>query len=126
MPTKRVLIIDDEADIRAVVQGCLEEIAQWNVLTAKSGVEGLQLANTQQPDGILLDVSMPNMGGIEVLQQLRANPQTQSIPVVLLTAKATQEDRETYTQLGIVGLIIKPFDPMTLVEQIAEAFRWPV
>ena len=122
--TKRVLVIDDEADIRAVIQGCLEDIAGWEVLTANSGEEGLQIAATEKLDGILMDVSMPGMGGLEALGKLQENPQTQTIPVALLTAKVLPDEREEFASLGIVGLIMKPFDPMILVEQVAGVFGW--
>lgn len=124
MSTKRVLVIDDEADIRAIIQGCLEEIAEWEVLTASSGAEGVQLAIAAQPDGILMDVSMPGLGGLEAFQALQANPQTQTIPVALLTAKVLPEDQEHFSRLGIAGVIVKPFDPMSLVEQVASVFTW--
>lgn len=124
MPTKRVLVIDDEADIRAIIQGCLEDIAEWEVLTAASGEEGIRLAITEQFDGILLDVSMPGMGGLEVFQKLQEDSRTHRIPVALLTAKALVEDQEIFATLTIAGVIVKPFDPMTLVEQVTEVFGW--
>lgn len=123
MPTKRVLVVDDEADIRAIIQGCLEDIAAWEVLTAASGEEGIRLA-TQQPDGILMDVSMPGMDGLETLRRLQEDGTTCGIPVVLLTAKALSEDQEIFAKLAIVGVIVKPFDPMTLVEQVTDIFGW--
>lgn len=124
MPTKRVLVIDDEADIRAIVQGCLEDIAGWEVLVAACGEDGIQLAVTEQPDAILMDVSMPGMSGLEVLQKLQETESTQAIPVALLTAKVLPEDRERFSGLVFAGLIIKPFDPMTLVERVAHIFGW--
>ncbi|MBD2463461.1 response regulator [Oscillatoria sp. FACHB-1407] len=124
MPTKRVLVIDDEADIRAIVQGCLEDIAEWEVLTATSGEEGIQLAIAEQPDGILMDVSMPGMSGLEALHRLQADSKTKIIPVILLTAKALSEEQEVFTTLAIAGVITKPFDPMTLVDQVTDVFGW--
>lgn len=124
MPTKRVLVVDDEADIRAIIQGCLEDIAEWQVLTAASGEEGIRLAIAEQPDGILMDVSMPGMGGLDVLQTLQGNRKTQMIPVALLTAKALSEEQETFATLAIAGVIVKPFDPMTLVDQVNDVFGW--
>lgn len=123
---KRVLIIDDEADILAVIQGCLEDIAGWEVMTANCGEQGLQIAAQEQLqlDGILLDVSMPGMGGLEALKKLQENPQTKTIPVALLTAKVLLDEQELFASLGIVGLIMKPFDPMILVEQVASVFGW--
>jgi CheY-like chemotaxis protein len=124
MPTKRVLVIDDEADIRAIIQGCLEDIAEWDVLTGASGEEGIQLAIAEQPDGILMDVSMPGMGGLEVLHKLQENSRTQAIPVILLTAKVLLEEQEIFATLAIAGVIVKPFDPMTLVGQVMDRFGW--
>lgn len=124
MLTKRVLVVDDEADIRAIIRGCLEDIAEWEVLTAASGEEGIQLAITEQLDGILMDVSMPGMNGLDVLQKLQEDSRTQMLPVVLLTAKALSEEQEMFATLAITGVIVKPFDPMTLVDQVTEVFGW--
>lgn len=124
MLTKQVLVVDDEADIRAIIQGCLEDIAGWDVLVASNGEQGISLATTKQPDGILMDVSMPGMGGLEALQKLKQNPITCTIPVALLTAKVLTEEQEHFAHLNIEGLIMKPFDPMTLVDQIIQIFGW--
>lgn len=124
MSIKRVLIIDDEADIRAVIQGCLEDIAGWEVWAANCGEQGLEVAEKEQLDGILMDVTMPGMGGIKTLEKLQENAQTRSIPVALLTAKVLPEEQIQFATLRIVGLIMKPFDPMTLVEQVASIFGW--
>lgn len=126
MSTKRVLVVDDEYAIQAVIQGCLEEIAGWEVLLASSGQEGLQLAEAQNPDGILMDISMPQMSGIEAFKQLQANLATQDIPVVFVTAKVQPEDRELFSRLGVSGVLVKPFNPMGLVHQLANLFGWEV
>lgn len=124
MLSKKVLVVDDEADIRAIIKGCLEDIAEWEVLIAASGEEGIQLAVNEQPDGILMDVSMPEMSGLEALRQLQADSGTRMIPVVLLTAKVLSEEQEVFTTLAIAGVIVKPFDPMALVDQVTEVFGW--
>jgi two-component system, OmpR family, alkaline phosphatase synthesis response regulator PhoP len=124
MEAKCILVIDDEEAIRAVIQVCLEEFGQWNVLTARSGVEGLELATTKKPDAILLDVSMPGMDGFMTLQKLQENEHTQSIPVMFLTAHVQPEAQLEFSKLPIVGTIFKPFDPMALVEQVAITFGW--
>ncbi|MGM3304532.1 response regulator [Anabaena sp. WFMT] len=126
MPKKRVLVVDDENTIQIVIQSCLEDIAGWEVLLASSGQEGLKLAETEKIDGILLDVSMPQMSGIETLKKLQANVITQHIPVVFLTAKVQSEDRQLFSQLGILGILVKPFNPMNLVNQVADLFAWEV
>lgn len=126
MSTKRVLVVDDEDAIQAVIQCCLEDIAGWEVLLASSGQQGLYLAEVEKPDGILLDISMPQMSGIEALQKLQANPMTQDIPVIFLTAKVQPEEKEYFSHLKVVGLLTKPFYPMNLVNQVAELFGWEV
>jgi len=85
---KRVLVVDDEANVRIVVRTCLEILGEWEVLLAASGQEGLFLTQTERPDAILLDVMMPGMDGVAFVRELQANPELQAIPVVFLTAKA--------------------------------------
>lgn len=121
MPTKRVLLIDDEKYLSEVIQLCLEKLAGWTVFTAQSGIEGLRLAEVEQPDAILLDVMMPDMDGFIVLQHLKSNPITQPIPVLLLTAK-TQVARGF--DADVAGVLTKPFDPLSLVNQIKETLGW--
>ncbi|MBD1909348.1 MULTISPECIES: response regulator [unclassified Leptolyngbya] len=124
MATKRVLVIDDEADVRAVVQGCLEDIAGWNVVTAASGFEGLQRVLIEQPDAIVLDVMMPGMDGFAFLQALHSQAQDRCIPVILLTAKINLDYTPTPSVLSIKGIISKPFDPFILAEQVASILNW--
>lgn len=121
---KRVLVIDDEERIQEVVQTCLEILQGWQVTLASSGMEGLQKAEVEKPDVILLDISMPEMDGFTTLKKLRENPLTQSIPVILLTAKVQPNDQAQFKGLNIAGLIIKPFDPMQLAAQIAATLGW--
>ncbi len=121
---KRVLIIEDEYPIRAVIQACLVSLAKWEVYTAASGKEGIQHAIQQQPDAILLDVSMPEMDGIATFQKLQENSLTNTIPVIFLTAKVQPSDQAQYAELGIAGLITKPFDPVQLSIQIATILGW--
>lgn len=122
--TRRILIIDDEERIREVVQICLIKLAHWEAIAVGSGLEGLHQAETKQPDAILLDMSMPDMDGITTLEQLQNNPATQAIPVILLTAKVQPLEQSQYAQLGIAGLIAKPFDPVQIGQQIAHILGW--
>jgi CheY-like chemotaxis protein len=121
---KHILFVDDEANVRAVVKVCLESLAEWQVSLASSGREGLAIAETKQPDAILLDVMMPEMDGVTFLKHLRSTPQIHPIPVVLLTAKASFIDPQVYSSLGAQGAISKPFDPLLLASQISEALGW--
>jgi CheY-like chemotaxis protein len=122
--SKRILVIDDELDIRDVVCLSLEEFGGWQTGSAGSGKEGMQAALAAPWDGILLDVSMPDMDGFEVVAQLRAHPKTQAVPVILLTAKVMSNDRDRSTALGIAGVIAKPFDPVTVWQQVAQILGW--
>jgi two-component system, OmpR family, alkaline phosphatase synthesis response regulator PhoP len=119
----RILIIDDEPDIREATQVCLEMSKGWEVLTAGSGREGIVLATSKQPDVVLLDVMMPDVDGLATFVEMRSNPEAQHIPVILLTAKAQSADRHRFTQFQIAGIITKPYDPMTLADQIVEMIQ---
>ena len=122
MGTRRVLLIDDEDDIREVTQLSLEMVANWEVISAKSGAEGILRAVADQPDAILLDVMMPDMDGPTTFTRLRANPATRHIPVILLTATKMQGSGQP--TLDVAAVIPKPFDPMRLPGQIASALGW--
>ena len=123
--SKRILIIDDEDDIREVAKVSLEMMAGWDVVTAECGRAGLQVAGETRPDAILLDVMMPDMDGPTTFQALQANAATASIPVILLTAKVRAADRDRFTALGVNGVIAKPFDPIQLPQEVAAALGWP-
>ncbi|MDJ0633082.1 MAG: response regulator [Xenococcaceae cyanobacterium MO_188.B29] len=124
MSDKHILLIDDEETIQEVVQVGIEIETGWQVAIASSGIEGIAVAASQQPDAILLDVMMPEMDGISTLSQLKANAKTQSIPVILLTAKTQAGDKNLFQSLGVVGVITKPFNSMTLASRIATMLQW--
>ncbi len=124
MTDKNVLLIDDEETIQEVVQVGIEIEAGWQVAIASSGLEGINLAQNQQPDVILLDVMMPDMDGIDTLSQLKTNTRTSAIPVIFLTAKAQAEEKNQFQSLGVVDVITKPFNSMTLASQIAKILGW--
>jgi CheY-like chemotaxis protein len=121
---RRILIIDDEDDIREVAKLSLESVAGWDVAVANSGAQGLARAAELLPDAILLDVMMPGMDGPTTFKQLRSNPVTARIPVLLLTAKVQGTDQRRFADLGVEAILFKPFDPLTLSNQIAGALGW--
>src|ERR1700761_6387123 len=121
---RRVLIIDDEDDIREVASLSLEATADWTILTASSGREGIRVAAAEKPDAILMDVMMPEMDGPTTFKQLQLNPETAGIPVVLLTAKVQGVDQRRFAGLGVAAILFKPFDPLTLASQISESLGW--
>jgi CheY-like chemotaxis protein len=122
---RRVLIVDDEDDIREVAQMSLEMVAGWEVIPARSGDEGVRLAAEERPDAILLDVMMPGMDGPATAERLRERPETAAIPVILLTAKVQPADRRRLESLGVAGVLAKPFDPMELANQVSAVLGWP-
>lgn len=124
MTTKQVLVIDDEDGVREIIQFSLEAAAGWEVLTAASGDEGLEIAQAQQPDAILLDVMMPDMDGPTTFHQLQLNAATRHIPTILLTAKAKASEQQQLINLGVTGVIVKPFKAQELVNQIREILNW--
>jgi CheY-like chemotaxis protein len=121
---KRILVIDDEDDIRAITKISLERVAGWEVLTAESGERGVELAAEEQPDAILLDAMMPGLDGPHTIDRLKASERTRAIPVLFLTAKLQSGDREHYLQLGAAEVLAKPFDPMSLHVQVSSALGW--
>lgn len=122
--SKRILLIDDEPDMRRVVQICLEKVARWTVIVAASAEEGLLKAATEKPDVIVVEIVMPQMDGFMFLDALRAKPETQSIPVVVLTAKAELLLLPQYEALDVNGIVSKPFNSLTLHQEIAAALGW--
>lgn len=124
MAAKTILLIDDEASVRELVQACLSDLAGWNVIAVASAQEGLKQLAVQHPDAILLDILMPGMDAITFLQRLHESPATRSIPVLLLTVRARWFTSQKLQQLGIVEAISKPFNPVTLPDTIADALRW--
>src|ERR1700728_231136 len=122
--SRRILIIDDEDDIREVAALSFETVAGWDVIVASSGAQGLLRAAEHQPDAILLDVMMPGMDGPTTFRELRKNPATAKIPVLLLTAKVQGPDQRRFADLGVEAVLLKPFDPMTLSAQISSILGW--
>ena len=122
--SRTLLLIDDDDDIREIAQLSLELGAGWTVLTAASGAEGIDVAREKQPDAILLDVMMPSLDGPATLARLRDDERTAGIPVVFLTAKARPSERDRLAGLDVAGVLAKPFDPMTLAEQLRSVLGW--
>lgn len=122
--SKRVLLVDDEDDIREVAQVSLEMVGGWTIYSANCGAKGIEVAAQEQPDAILLDVMMPDMDGPTTFQKLQQRDDTKHIPVILLTAKVQASDKARFQELGVSGLIAKPFDPMTLADTVSQKLGW--
>ena len=124
MSTRRILIIDDEDDIREVAALSLESLAGWQILTAHSGAAGIEAAQREQPDAILMDVMMPGMDGPTTFREMQKVPTIAGIPVILLTAKVQGVDQRRFAGLGVTAVLTKPFDPLTLADQMSSALGW--
>ncbi len=114
----KALIIDDEDDVRQVVRLSLGRVGGMDVADASSGAAGVALAASSNPDFILLDLMMPEMDGVETLGRLRDDARTASIPVIFLTAKALPSEIERLRNLGALDVVVKPFNPMTLADEL--------
>lgn len=121
---RRVLIIDDEDDIREVAALSLEATAGWEILTARSGAEGMRVAASEQPDAILMDVMMPGVDGPTTFRSMQQDPSISQIPVLFLTAKVQGVDQRRFAGLGVAAVLFKPFDPLTLAQQISDVLGW--
>lgn len=124
MPTKRILLIDDEVDIHKIVQAGLMIEAGWELLTAQTSEAGLDILAPEQVDAVLLDVMMPGRDGMATRELIQQSSGFQDIPVIFMTAKAQASDRRRLYALDAKGVIVKPFDPMTLASQISGFLGW--
>jgi CheY-like chemotaxis protein len=115
-----VLVIDDEEEARFILRLSLERIGGMTVIEATGGEEGLGHASLVRPDVILLDVNMPGLDGMETFRALRANDVTSAIPIVFLTGQARKGDVEHLTRLGPAGILRKPFNPLTLAQELRD------
>jgi DNA-binding response OmpR family regulator len=117
MSAPRVLVADDDRDIRDLVVFKLEQ-AGYDVLGVDDGLAALEEARRQRPDLLLLDVMMPGLSGLDVARQVRADPGTADVPIIMLTAKAQESDVETGFAHGADDYVIKPFSPRELVSRV--------
>ena len=118
MELNNILYVEDEPDIQAVARLALEMVGGCTVTICSSGEEALAQFSTAQPEMMLLDVMMPGMDGPTTLGKLRELPGALTIPAVFMTAKVQPDEVAYYKSLGAVGVIAKPFDPMTLSETV--------
>lgn len=118
MELQRILYVEDDPDIQVIAVMVLESLHGFTLETCSSGAEALAKAIAFKPDLILLDVMMPAMDGPETLKNLRKFPQLTTTPVVFMTAKVQPQEVQHYLDLGAIDVIAKPFDPMTLAEQL--------
>ena len=117
--SSRLLLVDDEDAIRIIASISLERVGGWKVIAASSGQAALEAVQDDGPfDAVLMDVMMPGLDGPTTLQRMRSGVLPQHVPVIFLTAKVGQAERERLISLGAQGVLAKPFDPMTLPDEL--------
>jgi CheY-like chemotaxis protein len=121
MTVESVLLVDDEDELREIGEFPPRDVGGFNVRVAASGPEGLALALLDPPDLIILDVMMPGVDGPATFKRLQENPRTAGIPIIFLTARVQQLDRDRLLSLGAQAILAKPFNPGTLADEVRVA-----
>jgi len=119
----KILYVEDEPDIRDIAKLVLESVGGFNVCVATGGQEALNMIEEFNPDMILLDAMMPDMDGPATFIGIRELEQFKEIPIAFLTAKLMESDISYFLSMGAIGVIAKPFDPMTLSNQVRELWE---
>ena len=123
MALERVMHVEDDESIRAVAEIALTDVAGFTLLSCDSGQSALAQAEAFAPQLILLDVMMPQMDGLQTLTALRQIPALAKTPVVFMTAKIQQAEKQRYLDAGAVGIIEKPFEPMELGDTLSQLYQ---
>lgn len=118
----KILVVEDEEDIQTIASMALTSIGGFSIEVCSSGKEALEKAPVFKPDVILLDVMMPEMDGPTTLKELKKIPEIADTPVIFLTAKVQSREVEQYRNMGALDVISKPFDPMTLADNIKSIY----
>lgn len=121
---RRILVVDDDDATRQAAAQSLQLMAGWDVVEAYCAAQAIESATQHQPDAILLDVMMPAMDGPAMLAKLRSTRATSHIPIVLLTAKVQAVNSGLLAHLPVAAILLKPFDPLRLASQMANALGW--
>lgn len=117
-PLQRILLVDDEADIRQIARLALEALGGFEIRECASGLAAPQAIRDFKPQLILMDVMMPGQDGLQTLKAMRAAPDLPQVPVVFMTAKVQPQEVRSFRTLGALDVIAKPFDPMTLAQTV--------
>ncbi|WP_028670867.1 response regulator [Saccharospirillum impatiens] len=120
MPLNHIMHVEDDPDIRAIAELALATVGGLNITQCTSGRECLAVVEECIPDLILLDVMMPDLDGPETLRRLRTLPGMSEVPAVFMTARCQPDEISGYQALGAIGVIPKPFDPLTLADQVRQ------
>jgi DNA-binding response OmpR family regulator len=122
MPKQTILVVDDEKDIQKLIQYNLEKEG-YTVFLAGTGEAGLELAKARRPDLVILDLMLPGIDGLEVCRLIRSDKLTQSVPILMLTAKNSEIDQVVGLEMGAADYIGKPFSPKVLLARVKNIFR---
>ena len=122
MANKKILVVDDEKELLELVKLRLEP-SGYSIITASDGLEGLEKAKTERPDLIILDLMLPKMNGYEVCRLLKFDIEYKKIPIILFTARASDEDQATGIKSGADAYVVKPFNSKILLEKIKELIK---
>ena len=122
-PLTKILYAEDESDIREIAQIALEDIGGFSVIMCDNGRELLEKAKNTHVDLVLLDVMMPEMDGPSTLRALRKLPYYEFLPIIFMTARVQSDEIEKYKEMGVIDVITKPFDPMTLAGTITNIWE---
>ncbi|UJQ93991.1 response regulator [Mariluticola halotolerans] len=117
---QKLLYVEDDESIAEIVLMTLQDLGGFEVKHCSSGQQALDTIVAYAPQLVLMDVMMPGMDGPETLNRIRQLPDMQNLPVIFMTAKAQTHEQQTYLGLGAIGVIVKPFDPMTLTDHVNE------
>lgn len=120
---KRIACVEDDPDIRAIIDLALGDLGGLDVTLFVNGLMALEGLEAAKPDLIVLDVMMPNMDGLETLARLREHSALQAVPAIFMTAKAQPSEIERFYAAGAIGVITKPFDPVSLADEIRSLYE---
>ncbi|HLZ65902.1 MAG TPA: response regulator [Aliidongia sp.] len=121
-PLKRILLVEDDPDVQTIASMALVDIGEFELTVCSSGHEAIEQVNRIKPQMILLDVMMPGMDGPTTLEEIRRLPLSPQPPIIFMTAKVQPQERQRYLRLGAVEVIAKPFDPVSLADQLRAAW----
>jgi two-component system OmpR family response regulator len=121
-PLKRILLVEDDPDVQTIASMALIDIGEFDLTVCSSGREAIEQVGRTRPQMILLDVMMPDMDGPTTLEAIRRLPLVPQPPIIFMTAKVQPQEQQRYLGLGAIEVIAKPFDPVTLADQLHAAW----
>lgn len=122
-PLSRICYVEDDEDIQRIVRMSLERVGKMTVEVVGDPTMAIEAMTAFKPDLVMLDWMMPKMDGPTLFKQMKLRPETRSLPVVFITARAAQRDLDELTAMGAVGTISKPFSPKDLPDQLREIWK---